>query len=145
MPACRRRQRHKAAKVSRRPVVPCEVQPSQATVALSDGRVGRLHATEVGDRAGAPMPAGRFPLDSIRAGEAIEVVTLGRAGDRGSMLEVSTRRTPEEAREAAATAEHAGAGRRASTEGSSLAGRRKATRFSMSMEDLASSTAISRG
>ena len=94
-----------------------EVQPSQATVALSDGRVGRLHATEVGDRAGAPMPAGRFPLDSIRAGRRSRSSPSAARGTVGSMLEVSTRRTPEEAREAAATAEHAGAGRRASTEG----------------------------
>jgi rRNA biogenesis protein RRP5 len=83
-----------------------EVQPMQMILTLPGGRRGRLHATEATGGGGAD--AGGFPLRNVAVGAVIAVVVIGSAGERGSMLELTARRTPKEARAIAAAATDAG-------------------------------------
>jgi len=79
-----------------------EVQSMQAILTLPNGRKGRLHATELAE--------GDFPMKKIAVGATLNVVTLGPAGDRGNMLELTVRHSVEESREIARAATDAGGG-----------------------------------
>ena len=81
-----------------------EAQAAQAIVDLPGGRRGRLHVTEL------PGGDGDFPMRNVRAGDAVTVASMGPAGDRGTMLELTARRSPAEAKKAVAAATDAGAG-----------------------------------
>ena len=84
-----------------------EVAQSQLILDLPGGGRGRLHATEhTADRG----RKGDRVFGSVKIGDAIRVVVLGPAGDRGSMLELSARRTSSEAKALFAAAADAGAG-----------------------------------
>ena len=81
-----------------------EVQSAQAILSLPNGRKGRLHATELA------YDNGSFPMKKIAVGASLNVVTLGPAGDRGNMLELTQRRSADEAKDIAAAAADAGGG-----------------------------------
>ena len=81
-----------------------EAQVAQAIVDLPGGRRGRLHVTEL------PGDDGDFPARNVRAGDTVTVASMGPAGDRGTMLELTARKTPAEAKKAYSAATDAGAG-----------------------------------
>ena len=95
-----------------------EVQLAQLILDLPGGGRGRLHATEAEaffeiekKKSGSGRSNRRGPVfGSVNRGDTMRVVVLGPAGDRGSMLELSARRTPAEAKALFAAAADAGAG-----------------------------------
>ena len=97
-----------------------EVQLAQLILDLPGGGRGRLHATEAEacsfsfaakEKSGSGRSNRRGPVfGSVNRGDTMRVVVLGPAGDRGSMLELSARRTPAEAKALFAAAADAGAG-----------------------------------
>ena len=97
-----------------------EVQLAQLILDLPGGGRGRLHATEaarfgteLSDGSGASRSrkerGSSRVFGSVARGDAMRVVVLGPAGDRGSMLELSARRAPAEAKALFAAAADAGA------------------------------------
>ena len=101
-----------------------EVQLAQLILDLPGGGRGRLHATEAEcfsfsfaanekqlAKDGSREKNRRGPVfGSVKRGDTMRVVVLGPAGDRGSMLELSARRAPAEAKALFAAAADAGAG-----------------------------------
>ena len=99
-----------------------EVQLAQLILDLPGGGRGRLHATEAATLNGQTKTSrskskkdvrgssGTSVFGSVARGDAMRVVVLGPAGDRGSMLELSARRNPAEAKALFAAAADAGAG-----------------------------------
>ena len=101
-----------------------EVQLAQLILDLPGGGRGRLHATEAEcfsfsfaanekqlAKDGSREKNRRGPVfGSVTRGDTMRVVVLGPAGDRGSMLELSARRAPAEAKALFASAADAGAG-----------------------------------